>query len=47
MIRILQLGLVILALAFHFIPATVASNSIVVARPTRSVSGPVSVKSTT
>jgi len=47
MIRILQLGLVILALAFYLVPATVSSNSIVDTKHNLSISGPGPVKSTT
>lgn len=47
MIRLFQLGLVVLALGFYFIPATVASNSIVDTRHNLSITGPGPVKSTT
>lgn len=45
--RLIPLGLVVLALAFHFVPVTVASNSIVDTRHNLSITGPGPVRSTT
>jgi len=45
--KLITFGILLIALAFHFIPVTVASNSIVDTKHNLSISGPGPVKSTT